>query len=285
MGDLTCTQCHNDTTIITGKKAAWSESIHGTGEAYVRGTSAGCAGCHSGGAFKQMVAAGLTPDKVESGDPNPTHQDCRTCHQIHTSYTSTDWALTTESAVSLYAIEGASFDGGKGNLCGTCHQPRTAPPVADEAGNFEITSTHWGPHHGPQTATLLGVAGAGDVEGKPAAHYSMVENTCVACHVGENDNHTFEPSVAACQACHADAADFDINGLQTEVTALTDELGAKLEAIGIIKDGGSNPGVYTIAQAQAAWNWIYIVKEDKSMGVHNPAYVKALLEWSLEAVK
>jgi nitrate/TMAO reductase-like tetraheme cytochrome c subunit len=62
--ELTCTECHNDTTIITGKKAAWSESIHGTGEAYVRGTSAGCAGCHSGGAFKEMVAAGLNPSEV-----------------------------------------------------------------------------------------------------------------------------------------------------------------------------------------------------------------------------
>jgi hypothetical protein len=30
--DLTCTQCHNDTTLITGKKAAWEESLHGTGE-------------------------------------------------------------------------------------------------------------------------------------------------------------------------------------------------------------------------------------------------------------
>ncbi len=33
--DLTCSECHNDTTLITGKEAAWSESLHGTGEAYV----------------------------------------------------------------------------------------------------------------------------------------------------------------------------------------------------------------------------------------------------------
>ena len=87
----TCTQCHNDTTLITGKKTAWKTSGHGTGTAYVRGTSAGCAGCHSGGGFSARIAAGLQPNQVTTGDPNPTRQDCRACHQIHTTYTSTDW--------------------------------------------------------------------------------------------------------------------------------------------------------------------------------------------------
>ena len=42
--DLSCKECHNDTTKITGKKTAWSESRHGSGEAFARGTSASCAG-------------------------------------------------------------------------------------------------------------------------------------------------------------------------------------------------------------------------------------------------
>ena len=84
-------------------------------------------------------------------------------------------------------------------------------------------SEHWGPHHGPQSAMLLGIAGS--VEGSPSAHYSTVENTCVGCHVGEGANHSFEPNVAACQACHADAENFDINGLQTDVQAQLDTIG------------------------------------------------------------
>ncbi|RJQ45510.1 MAG: hypothetical protein C4534_04320, partial [Gaiellales bacterium] len=52
----TCRECHNDTTLITGKVIQWEESGHGTGEAYLRGTSASCAGCHSGGGFSAMVA-------------------------------------------------------------------------------------------------------------------------------------------------------------------------------------------------------------------------------------
>ena len=282
--DLSCTECHNDTALITGKKAAWTDSIHGSGEAFVRGSSASCAGCHSGGAFSEMVAAGLRPDQVESGDPNPTHQDCRTCHQIHTTFTGEDWALETDAAVTLFAYgEDVVYDGGKGNLCGTCHQPRRAFAVGDD-GMVNVNSTHWGPHHGPQTAMLLGIAGAGEVEGKAAAHYSMVEDTCVSCHVGENDDHSFEPNIAACQECHADIEDFDFSGLQTEVDAMAEELHELLEAADMYHDGHPVVGLYEPNKAAALWNYILITAEDSSHGVHNPSYTKALLEWSIAAM-
>jgi hypothetical protein len=38
------------------------------------------------------------------------------------------------------------------------------------------------------------------------------------------------------------------------------------------------------ATATALFNWIYIAHEDKSLGVHNPAYTRALIEASLEAL-
>ncbi|MHB8793753.1 MAG: hypothetical protein ACYC6O_10530, partial [Thermoleophilia bacterium] len=129
----TCTECHDDTTLITGKQIQWEGSGHGTGTAYLRGTSASCAGCHSGGGFSTMVAAGQQPNAVDmdpattgnQGDPDPTRQGCRTCHQVHDTYTGVDWALETTSPVSLYAIPGNTFNGGTGNLCASCHQPRT----------------------------------------------------------------------------------------------------------------------------------------------------------------
>jgi len=280
--DLTCTECHNDTAIITGKKAPWSTSVHGSGTAaeYAGGRD-GCTGCHSGASFSKMVAAGQTPATYDGTAADVTHQDCRTCHQIHVTYTGDDWALETNAPVELYAFEGVTFDGGEGNLCAVCHQPRTAFSATDGVTN--VSSTHWGPHHGPQSAMLLGVAGAG-VEGKPAAHYSMTENSCVTCHLGENQNHTFLPTIAACQACHADAENFDINGTQTEVAEQLEKLAAALEAKGMLEDDEPVVGEYPEAEAAALWNYIYIRHEDKSMGVHNPAYTKALLESSLAAL-
>ena len=277
-----CTDCHDDTTLITGKATAWSESLHGTGEAYGRGTSAGCAGCHSGGAFSAMVAAGQDPDEVTAGDPNPTRQDCRACHEIHKTYTGADWALETTAPVALYAIAGSTFDGGKGNLCATCHQPRRFVDVVD--GMIEVDSTHWGPHHGPQSAMLLGIGGVGDA-GTPMSHYNLVADTCVSCHVGSTDNHTFEPSVDACQSCHPGAEDFDIDGTQTEVQAMLDDLQAALTAKGLLDaEGVMVVGSYPEAEGAALWNWIYVGKEDKSLGVHNPTYTKALLQAGLDAL-
>jgi hypothetical protein len=241
-----------------------------------------------------MVAAGQNPGSVESGDPDPTRQDCRACHQIHTTYTAADWALETTDPVDFYALEGVTYDGGMGNLCATCHQPRHGIGEAVD-GMIEVED-HWGPHHGPQSAMLLGIVGAGDVEGSPSAHYSMVENTCVACHLGEGDSHTFEPDVDACQACHSGAEDFDIGGLQTEVQEMLDELEEALVAKGLLdeegepvlmldEEGEAVETPYPADEAAALWNWIYIAQEDKSLGVHNPAYAKALLEASLAALE
>ncbi|MGD8404526.1 MAG: TIR domain-containing protein [Anaerolineales bacterium] len=285
--ELSCTECHNDTTLITGKRFAWSESLHGSGETFVRGTINSCAGCHSGGAFSERIVTGLSPDEVEFGDPNPTRQDCRACHQIHITYSSNDWALESTDSVNLYAFEGITFDGGKGNLCANCHQPRRNFPAPVGGMITEITE-HWGPHHGPQSAILLGVAGAGSVEGSPSAHYQMAEDTCVTCHMGDGANHIFEPDIAVCQNCHADAENFDINSVQTEVQAMLDELGDLLVAYGVLSEN-SPDGHPTVTEtpenvAIALWNWIYVAHEDKSLGVHNPAYTRALLEGSFEAL-
>ena len=287
LADLTCTECHNDTTLITSLQAELSTSGHGTGESFARGTSASCAGCHSGGGFTAAVEAGLNPGEVEAGDPHPTRQDCRTCHEIHTTYTAEDFALETTDPVDLYAVEGATYDGGQGNLCANCHQPRRGFPEAVDGMITDITS-HWGPHHGPQSSMLLGVAGAG-VEGQPSIHYAGVEDTCVACHMGESRSHTFEASVAACQACHADAESFDINGVQTEIQEELDRLGDLLVAQGVL-DENSPEGHPIVTEAPegvatALYNWLYIAHEDGSLGVHNPPYTRALLQAAFDALE
>jgi len=283
VGPVTCAQCHDPSNEITGKKTQWEESVHGMGEAYVRGTSASCAGCHSGNAFALRIAAGLDPDEVASGDPNPTRQDCRACHRIHETYTEDDFGLRSTSAVALYAVPGATFNGGEGNLCVNCHQPRRDGPVAENDTIYSISS-HWGPHHGPQSAMLLGVAGAG-VTGTASGHYGAVPNTCVQCHMGDERNHEFEPELATCQKCHPDAKNFDYHDVQSDILALTDQLGAELLSLGLISEN-SEDGHPVVSQAPedqgiALWNWIYVAHEDKSEGVHNPGYARALLEEGL----
>jgi hypothetical protein len=225
-------------------------------------------------------------EDVETASPNPSRIDCRTCHQIHTTYTPDDWALETTAPVTLYAVEGATFDGGMGNLCANCHQQRTPFPAAKD-GKVSITSTHWGGHHGPEAALLLGVGGVG-VEGKPSPHYQTVKDTCVTCHMGgagPDADHHFMPVVANCVACHADATSLDIDGKQTEIKDKLAQVAAALQAKGLLdKDGGVVVGDYPEAQAGALWNYLFIL-EDKSDGVHNIPYANALLDAALAALK
>jgi hypothetical protein len=283
--DLTCAECHNDTNVIAGKANSWAASVHGSGIATAyAGARPDCTGCHSGNGFSAAIAAGIDNAAAqETADPNPSRPDCRACHQIHTSYTADDWALETTNAVTLIA-SGETYDGGEGNLCASCHQARTAFPEATD-GMVTVTSTHWGGHHGPEAVLLLGVGAGGGVEGSPSSHYSMVENTCVTCHLGEGADHSFNPNVAACVACHADATDLDINGVQTEVEAKLEEVKVALTAKGLLDaEGTIVVGDYPEAQAAALWNWL-LVEEDKSLGVHNATYANAMLDAALEALK
>src|SRR5680860_353627 len=192
-----------------------------------------------------MVADRQSPNEVETASDEPTRQDCRACHDIHTSYTDADWSLETTAPVDMFEVEGQTYDGGEGNLCANCHQVRHIFSDYVDGDTAEVGSTHWGAHHGPQSAVLLGIAGAGDVEGSPSIHYSLVGDTCVTCHLGENNNHTFEPDTAACSTCHGDVDDFDIDGTQTDVQDKLDQLETALKADGLLDaEGGIVTGTY-----------------------------------------
>ncbi len=82
--------------------------------------------------------------------------------------------------------------------------------------------------------------------------------------------------------CHDDVEDFDIDGVQSEVQALLDQLEELLVANGLLDEEGHQlTGTFPEDHAAALWNWLFIAEEDGSLGVHNPSYTKALLEWSL----
>jgi hypothetical protein len=220
---------------------------------------------------------------IKTADPNASRIDCRACHEIHTTYTGDDWALRATAATSIEILD-VTYDGGKGNLCASCHQPASAFPAATD-GLVTVDSTHWGAHHGPVASMLMGVGAGGGVEGSPSSHATMVEDTCVTCHMGEGMAHNFAPNVATCTTCHADATNFDINGAQTEIETKLEEVKAALTAKGLLDaEGTIVVGDYPEAQAAALWNYL-MVEEDKSMGVHNPTYANAMLDAALEALK
>jgi hypothetical protein len=288
----TCSECHNDTTLVYSKSAQSALTTHQLGRGwYYAGGRSSCTACHSSEGFVEMVATGKGIEDFETATANPSPPNCRTCHEIHTTYTEADFALRTTEPVEL--LIGGTYDQGDGNLCANCHQPRRN--IVAEDGIVNVSSTHWGPHHGPQSAMLLGIGGA-LATGSPSVHYMVVEDGCPQCHLAE-DNHMLTASEDSCQVCHAEADGFDIDGVQTEVEELIVELEGLLVDKGLLAVAPHEPwhegppevhpvvGKYPEAEAGALWNYIMIQVEDGSKGVHNPAFTIDLLEASIAALQ
>jgi hypothetical protein len=305
-GNVTCLACHSDDNMnaITHQ---FSGSQHTVGEFVdYAGGRASCSRCHSHEGFVAF-ATGLEAQDIAS----PGAWECATCHGLHSTFEADDYALRMSSAVSFIFDETVTADFGSGNLCVNCHQSRRAEPNVTNPGDmFTITSSHYGPHHGPQGNIVNGVGMAevvGDIaypEAGSAAHMGV---SCNGCHMGEYDveeglgGHTYSPSVLACNSCHGELEDFDYNGTQAEVEELLVELRDVLLVQGVLAqddEGGYHPvsvmkdengdvipgsGEHSMVQAQGFFNWIGL-EEDRSLGVHNPKYVKALLKNTIKAL-
>lgn len=294
----TCTDCHRDDTYIVARQVQYMVSQHATGSTFERNDTE-CAVCHTHEGFVERIATG--EQETAAVVSNPTPVNCRTCHQVHTTYTSGDMALTTEAAVTLW-LTGDEVDIGEGNLCANCHQPRpTTIPDPTSTDPFAVTSPFWGPHHGPQSALIVAsgpVEFAGSMTYPATNPHAAAEDGCVTCHMAEPygnqaGGHTLwmeyqyhgsdELLTAGCEACHtADEAVTNFEDIETEVKDLLSQLSAKLQAAGIL-DATDNavPGSWSQASAAALWNYLFIL-EDRSNGVHNPEYAVALLTNTLE---
>ncbi len=336
-GDVTCLACHSGVNMQSIKEQ-FQQSAHSSGVIAVdyAGARARCAECHSSEGFLEFVRTGDVAEDISA----PSAWVCTTCHGLHQTFDDTDYALRLTADLSFIFDETVTADFSNGNLCATCHQSRTAGPedmvgewvdlndteddgpggVGDDdeyqvlAGDFFISSTHYGPHHGAQANVLAGVGfaeTAGSISYPVAGSGNhMTTAGCTDCHMYTYDDgeggHTFNPSLDACNDCHGvTETDFDYGQVQTETEDLLVELRDSLVANGLVAyeagdyyelneetgvielvtaAGGYHPvvGVFPLEEAQAFFNWTGL-DEDRSLGAHNPKYVKALLTNSLEA--
>lgn len=302
-----CGVCHNNSTDLLAMQVQWSSSRHATGLNFERSTK-DCAPCHTSQGFIEVVATGALATAADV--QNPVGQNCRTCHTIHTNYNESDWALRKTTPTKLQ-LTNEEVDFKAGNVCAQCHQARTAvlPDLAAET--FEVTNARWGPHHST-AANTLAASGAVEIPGSmnynDTRHLQFVSKGCVSCHMGQAygsqagghtmwmsyDYHGSEvDNVVACTTCHAGLKKFDDkNQIITNTTAQLIELRNKLAAAGILDTTASHgvfasdilfKGTYPSNLAAAAWNYLYVAA-DGSKGVHNPAYIKAILQNSIEAI-
>ncbi len=298
-GQVTCLVCHSGTNMEAKQGQFWM-SEHAVGAIAVdyAGGRQSCAQCHSHEGFVQFATLG----EVLGDISNPSAWECNTCHGLHETFEGQDYALRLHAPVNPVFDNTLTMDlGGNSNLCANCHQSRRAEPgygLEELPETFKITSTHYGPHHGAQGNVVAGM-GFAEIPGSVAypeqgSSKHLNQASCVGCHMAEFTNeeggHSFIPSLAACNECHdADLDDYNYGGVQTEVHEMLVELRDQLIALGVVEgndEDGYHPhvGTFPTVQVQAFFNWVGL-EEDRSLGVHNPKYVKALLRNSIEAME
>ena len=321
-GTAGCIQCHTGDEDMQIKDAQWVVSGHVTGGHMggFYGSRDGCADCHSSQGFQEVVATGIWD---EPAPVSPLPANCFTCHQIHETYTTEDWTFRVGDNIEIL-VNGYIADQGSANTCVQCHQSRIAEPVLDLASteNVSITSSRYGPHHGPQGNMMIGAgnSGAYELDGtvsySNSVHASSPSVNCVSCHMasqagsggdfalGEHSNNvavgswedeTRTVNANGCVSCHTTYTD---NAAITEFVAtareanlaLIDDLFTALFDLGYVTETGSvnassgTPLVVSPEHAAAIYNYKFLT-EDQSSLIHNPNYAKALLQNSIEALQ
>lgn len=295
-----CISCHSaehkepiyDSYIVSG---------HASGGSWARGTTQSCAQCHNNQGYIDYLSGNFATDGVQSVNPAgytaSSPITCTGCHSNHRSFDfendGNDYAMRNINPVALVIDPTVTIDFrndadplGLSNSCTTCHQPRDSYPVPAGLEPIEITSFRYGPHHAPQATMLEGVMAANipGPEGYPGVGSSthVKGASCTSCHMGESANaeeggHTWMPTQESCLTCHPSGAPSEASGYTENMATLK----ALLIDIGILaEDDYVVPGTYPGIQVQAVWNYRTLL-EDKSKGIHNPNYTKALLTNSI----
>jgi hypothetical protein len=261
---------------------------------------------------------------------------CTTCHDSSAnndphltgeSYTPGSFPLRVPTATTEHAIiEKSSAVGvsdgtlaasyGKGNACIWCHKSRKDVTNYITATN-NLSSTHWGPHEGPQSDIYTGTGGyhyAGMSYGQ-STHQGFTDG-CVKCHmpdVASNQgvgNHSFYAQLSACQTagCHANATNFDVGGGKSGMEAGIQQLRIVLNGRGWLTRSETAPypilaqseiddqtfsadlirpdpanTTLSAAEAGAVYNYLLLARGSAG-GVHNPLYVKQLIYDSYKAL-
>lgn len=279
-----CNPCHDHESYVTFV----TSGIDVTGP----GLNLKCGTCHDAHASLEddieapvRIVSNVTSIAVEGntyvhGDGNL----CATCHQarsIASSYYLDKDSIYTRTFTGddIEHYQNAAFGpNGSATLNGTGD---TLTVIFDvpTATHVYTSSTHAGPHHGPQANVFA--ADVGSVTGTPFER--DYHTNCSSCHLNDTTattgyGHNFTPDIGQCDACHGDA--YDVTAEQEAIQARLDAIQTALEEIHAIHvaDDGIHPMYASLPKAQwnAFWDFM-VIYEDNSKGTHNPAYVKQLL--------
>jgi len=314
-GTASCKMCHDASVAMDSKKIQWANSLHATGTNFERNMT-NCAPCHTQQGFREVVETGNPETSETIKDPvGITCKTCHFIHKNYDSTDFA--IVKTDAIKLYHTKDGSSgeVDMKRSNLCGQCHQSRAVNPFPQlGGGDISITSPYWGPHHSP-VANVLAGNGAYEIKGEQTYFNSPHTNitSCVTCHMGEtygakSGGHSMnmkyeyhggiEANISSCTDCHAKNAfpvvnghtTFDYHGVQTKILEDLHIIRKELAKRGWLDTtqsqgqiwndrpiaSSNNPLVLAADDAGCLYNYL-LIATDRSWGVHNSYYSKAVL--------
>ena len=296
-----CGQCHDEFAQL--QKANHSDSLPFGYYEPTEGRLTTCYKCHytsgyigaieSGKPFHQFSYSSDSFDTIPKDTPNVS---CSVCHDPH-------------SAQSAYGLR----SGSAGTACDTCHHEKWQNAVIEgKSGAFENGYHYPGedysdflaagnPHHTEDKCVLCHMSTASSGEDENNVR-SIGGHTFRMRDFGPDDvPETGDDvlNIGVCQSCHPGVTDFDKSGMQTEIRELLSTLGGLLTGknhdflpanqpgkCARCHKGGTVPFIDDQDNVlENAYTNYKLILNDRSWGIHNPGYIKKLLEDSITSIQ
>ena len=322
--NCTQANCHVGNVTLFAKQVQYEQSTHRQGGNFERSTKdCAICHTHQGFIERITSNAYATAADVLDPAPINC-RTCHKIHSTYTNADYALTRTATVPLFNLNYVTGnpdtVNYGAAAGNMCASCHQARKLSPVPVLGGaDVTITSSRYGVHHGPQAQVVAGkgafaFTGTQTIPTGPNTHGNATANTklCATCHMGQAfgeqaGGHTWKMSydyhgsevdnVAGCNTtgCHSNFTNFHAFGdTPADVLALLMQLDSILVAKGVklqVSPGYAienlnvyaKTGTFSANLAAAFLNW-QLFAEDRSLGIHNPPYVKAVLENTIAAI-
>lgn len=262
-----------------------------------------CGKCHSGDYFYRALIKGetLADDALAGTPPEELHAvECAICHNPHqktgnapTPEDGRDYQLRFPEVASPTPTNtiDAVTNPARFNLCGQCHHDR---------GRTWLETSR-APHHSNQSNVFAGempLPEDSDILVFSAVSvHSFAKEQCATCHLYRQDfeseeapaisGHTFQVNTLSCttSGCHpssaqADAARATLQGsVQARLDAIRTRLGDPTTWEYRTAGGPDADGQKLLSDEIKQIRFLYYyVANDGSLGIHNPTYVKSILE-------
>ncbi|MGE5508211.1 MAG: cytochrome c3 family protein [Chitinophagales bacterium] len=268
-----CAPCH-DTEYQEWRRSGHNQPVPYTKDEILPELITDCVRCHNVAGYLEVTRSGKPFEKMKGqvADATSPGVTCVACHDVHSG----------SSSDMLRAADRAT-------VCDNCHGGKWQHLVLNGTGGQRYADRNYD---------------------KSSVSPHNTGDRCVMCHMAKTDGvaaggHTLRMrddqgalNLSGCRPCHQNLRDFNVGGKQTETKAMLESLAAELKERNAGELPRNQPGKCNECHRggtepfkqdpdgvlEQAYQNYRLFLFDRSLGVHNPAYTRQMLQDSITHV-